>query len=129
MPEHPMEFFVELESQVWNALSRGDADADHALLSSDFLGVYATGFADRSDHTDQLADGPTVASYSITNPRLIHVSDSAVLLCYRAECRARSGADETMYISSLWTERDGRWLNTFSQDTLASAEPHSSQDG
>jgi hypothetical protein len=46
-----------------------------------------------------------------------------VLLCYRADYRpARAGgpgAASTMYISSLWVERDGRWLNVFSQDTPA----------
>jgi hypothetical protein len=124
MHEQPMEFFVELESQVWDALIRGDADADRALLTSDFLGVYPSGFADRSDHAGELDDGPTVAEYSIIDARLMRVSATAVLLCYRAECRhlraGVPGSDEAMYISSLWTEHDGRWSNAFSQDTPAS---------
>lgn len=118
------EFFVELESQVWDALVRGDADADRDLLASDFVGVYPTGFADRSDHANQLVDGPTVASYSITDARLIRVSDAAVMLCYRADYRrlrdGSPGSSETAYISSLWIECDGRWRNIFSQDTPAS---------
>ena len=124
MNADPMEFFVELESQVWDALARGDADADRALLAGDFVGVYPTGFADRADHAGELVDGPTVASYSITGTRLINVSDAAVMLCYRADYRrlrdGLPGESETMYISSLWTESDGRWLNVFSQDTPAS---------
>jgi len=48
MERQPTEFFVALESRVWDALVRGDADADADLLATDFLGVYATGFADRS---------------------------------------------------------------------------------
>jgi hypothetical protein len=123
MDEHPIEFFVELESQVWDALAGGDADADRALLASDFVGVYPTGFADRSDHAHQLADGPTVVSYSIDDARLIRLSEAAVMLCYRADYRrpreGLPGDNETMYISSLWTERDGRWWNVFSQDTPA----------
>ena len=47
-----------------------------------------------------------------------------MLLCYRADYRRASadgpGAEETMYISSLWIERDGEWRNVFSQDTPAS---------
>jgi hypothetical protein len=64
-----------------------------------------------------------MASYSITDTRLIHVSAADVMLCYRADYRriqdGRPGSNETMYISSLWTERDGRWRNVFSQDTPA----------
>jgi hypothetical protein len=124
MPDRPIEFFIELESRVWDALVDGDRDAERALLSSDFVGVYPTGFADRSVHANQLVDGPTMASYSITDAKLVPVSDSTVLLCYRADFRrvrdGPPGSDETMYISSLWAERDGRWWNTFSQDTPAS---------
>jgi hypothetical protein len=113
-------FFVELESRVWNALVRGDAAGDRAMLSNDFVGVYPSGFADRDDHAGMLADGPTMAEYAIRDARLVDVSDTTVMLCYRAEFRRAGGTrTETMYISSLWAERDGRWLNTFSQDTPA----------
>jgi hypothetical protein len=121
MHEHPIEFFVDLEGQVWDALVRGDADADRELLADDFVGVYSIGFATRSDHAGQLAEGPTVAAYAISDARLIRVSAEAVMLCYRAVYRrlldGNPGNDEAMYVSSLWTERDGRWRNVFSQDT------------
>jgi hypothetical protein len=129
----PIDFFVELETQVWEALVRGDADADCALLTSDFVGVYATGFADRSMHAAQLVDGPTVDSYSITDTRLIRVSTTAVVLCYRANyCPVRDGRPgrgETMFVSSLWIEHDGQWLNGFSQDTHAASELDKSDPG
>jgi hypothetical protein len=125
--EISVEFVVALESRVWDALVHGDSDADHALLARDFLGVYPTGFADRAGHADQLADGPTVASYAIAEAQLIHVSPMAVVLCYRADYRRLLGGvaqrPETMYVSSLWVERDGRWLNVFSQDTPAAIVP------
>ena len=115
-----VEFFVGLESGVWDALVSGDADADRDLLSNDFVGVYPTGFANRADHTGELADGPSVASYAINDARLIDVSADAALLCYRAAYRRSShSAEEVMFISSLWVQREGRWWNTFSQDTPA----------
>ena len=122
MPD--VEFFVALESQVWEALVAGDPDADRALLSSDFVGVYSTGFADRSEHAGQLVEGPTMSAYSISDARIIEVSETSVMLCYRADFQrvhvGKEGPREAMYISSLWTERDGRWWNTFSQDTPTS---------
>ncbi|MEU4385022.1 nuclear transport factor 2 family protein [Promicromonospora sp. NPDC023805] len=118
MPAHTTQFFVDLESRVWDTQVSGDPQAQHELLSADFLGVYPSGFANRTEHAEQLSDGPITTSYSIVDARLIEVSESSVLLCYRADHQP-SGQDETesMFISSLWVERDGRWRNTFSQDS------------
>ena len=118
-----LEDFIRLETQVWRALADGDPDADGRMLSEDFLGVYPTGFADRKSHVEQLIDGPTVASFALHDARMLTVSESAVILSYRAEFErpASPVASEvqSMYVSSLWCRRDGAWLNVFSQDTPA----------
>jgi hypothetical protein len=122
MPERSTQFFVDLESGVWDAQVSGDADAERELLSADFVGVYPSGFATRAEHAEQLSDGPITTSYSITDARLIEVSADSVMLCYRADYQpSSSAAAESMYISSLWVERDGRWWNTFSQDSPAAS--------
>ena len=118
-----LDTFIELETQVWEALRRGDAEADAQLLADDFLGVYPSGFAGRSDHAGQLANGPTVADFELHDPRLMVVADDAVMLAYRADwhrlSRGRRGTQESMYVSSLWSRRSGRWVNVFSQDSPA----------
>ena len=115
--------FIELETGVWDALVRGDPEADARLLAEDFLGVYPSGFADRSDHVRQLGNGPTVSEFELHEARLMVLSDNDVLLCYRAESRGfasgPSAPIESMYVSSLWTRRADQWLNVFSQDTPA----------
>ncbi|WP_253913124.1 DUF4440 domain-containing protein [Pseudoruegeria sp. HB172150] len=113
-----LDFFLSLETQVWEALVAGDAAADEALLAEDFLGVYSTGYAERACHVDQISDGPTVELYEISAPRLVPLGPGRALLAYRADY-IRKGADtsEAMYVSSIWEERGGRWLNTFSQDS------------
>jgi len=109
---------LELEHGVWRALVDGDADADRRALSADFLGVYPTGFAGRAEHVGQLADGPTVAEYELTDARVVPVSADAALLVYRATYRRPGGDDrQLMYVSSLWCRRADGWVNTFSQDT------------
>jgi hypothetical protein len=116
--QYDIEQFIRLESEVWEALATGDGEADGRLLSDDFLGVYTVGFADRAAHVAQLADGPTVIDYSLSEARLMGLSDDMALLAYRAEFR-RTGeaASESVLISSIWQERQGRWVNIFSQDT------------
>lgn len=111
-------FFVDLERRVWDALVTGDEDADRAALTDDFVGVYPTGFADAHQHAEQLADGPTVATYRIDSARTLAIADGHVVLAYLATYRRPgSDADESMYVSSLWSLRAGRWQNVFRQDT------------
>ncbi len=117
--------FIRLETQVWDALMKGDATADSKLLAEDFLGVYSSGFADRSEHVGQLVDGPTVASFKLSDSRILMISDEAVLHAYRADWYRAESPDspEVMYISSLWVRRSERWINVFSQDTPADDPP------
>lgn len=115
-----LEEAVALETEVWEALRTGDAAADRALLSGDFIGVYPSGFAGRADHAGDLADGPTVHEYAIHDARLLVLTDDHVLLSYRAVSRRHAEAEpDTQYISSLWSRRGDRWRNVFSQDTPA----------
>ena len=110
---------IELESRVWEALQRGDQDADADLLGADFLGVYPSGFAGKQDHAGQLLNGPTVATFSILEPRMIRFTADHVLLAYRANYRRPDqSTEETMLVSSAWSNVEGRWVNVFSQDTV-----------
>ncbi|WP_254447864.1 nuclear transport factor 2 family protein [Ruegeria arenilitoris] len=107
-----------LEKRVWTALVEGDAQADRALLSPDFLGVHPTGFANRDDHVGQFANAPTMASFELSEAQLRVLTNDVVLLSYRADYE-RPGAvmTEVMLISSLWEKRHEVWVNSFSQDT------------
>ncbi len=124
--DYGIQQFIQLESAVWEALVGGDAVADGRLLAPDFVGLYPTGFAAREDHVGQLRDGPTVADFQISEARLLVLSETAVVLAYRAEYRRAgrhsSSEREAMYVCSIWCERDGEWVNVFSQDTPASGE-------
>lgn len=109
---------LDLEKQVWTALVEGNAQADRALLTPDFLGVYPSGFANRDDHVGQFTDAPTMAQFHLTEEKLRILTPDIVLLSYRAEYQ-RPGRDgwEVMLISSLWERRHDLWVNSFSQDT------------
>lgn len=112
------EFFLAVERGVWDALVDGDATTDRGALAPHFLGVYPTGFASADDHAEQLADGPTVQSYDLSDARTLVVADGHVMLAYLATYRRHgSDVDEQMYVSSLWSQLDGAWKNVFSQDT------------
>lgn len=120
-PDMPdLDGFLALETRVWEALVVGDAVADAALLTPDFLGVYPDGFADRAAHAAQLSDGPSIRRFGLDRARLRPLGPDRALLCYRARyVRAGSEREEEMYVSSLWERRGRGWRNSFSQDTPA----------
>ena len=93
---------------------------DQRLLAEGFLGVYESGYSDKTGHVEQLCDGPSIAEFKLTDTRLTMYSENLGLLSYLAVFR-RSGnvasSYESMYVSSLWQRFDGQWLNVFSQDT------------
>ena len=109
---------LKLETQVWAALVNGDASADRALLSADFLGVYPSGFANRDDHVGQFAVAPTMAEFKLSQEKLRILTPDVVLLSYRADYLRPDATEwDAMLISSLWERRHGVWVNSFSQDT------------
>jgi len=116
-------YFVALERRVWQALTDGDSHADAQLLDAQFLGIYPSGFASRENHAAQLANGPTVESFSIQEPRLLTLAPDVVMLSYRASYSRPGGVNpgsvHVMYISSIWKKREADWLNLFSQETPA----------
>jgi len=118
-----LQSLVALETQVWDALRRGDVGDDARLLAPDFVGVYPSGFACRADHAAQLDSGPTVGLFQLCDARMIDLTEDHAMLSYRAEFqRLFAGVaqpSESMYVSSLWSRRAGVWVNVFSQDTPA----------
>lgn len=111
---------VTHERRVWDALVQADKATDEHLLHRNFIGVYPDGFADRDAHTGQLASGPTVSAYTLSQIRTEQLGDDHTLICYRATF-TRSGREafEVMYVSSIWQRSAGGWVNIFSQDTPA----------
>ena len=109
-----------LESRVWDALVSGDRQADAAALDDGFLGVYPDGFAGKNDHIQQLAHGPTMHSYELSQHRVLPLGDNHFVLSYRADFVRLNRTDaEAMYVSSIWKRIEQGWINVFSQDTPA----------
>lgn len=118
-----LDALIALERKVWEALVAGDPQADGAMLTGDFQGVYPSGFSDRAGHMGELADGPTMRRYSLDQERMMPVGPDHAMLSYRATyVRAGGSAEEVMYISSLWRREPDGWLNVFSQDTPAQSD-------
>src|SRR5215475_10246617 len=123
MNTNDINFFLKLESKVWAALASGDRQADESLLADDFLGVYSSGTAGKAEHAAQLINGPTIAEYSLSQAKIIVLSEGVALLTYLAHFSRYKDdgvkVQDAMYITSIWRQIGDTWLNIFSQDTKA----------
>ena len=123
----PDAFFIAKEKEVWEALKSKNKAADSQLLAEDFVGLYDTGFATRSDHVKQMDDSYAIDTYTIQDSKVVRLDPKTALLLYKSTCKG-SGDWETycsrpVYVSSLWVHRGGHWVALFSQDTPASSNP------
>ncbi len=118
-----VELLAELElceTNVWEALVQGNMQADDKALHEEFLGVYSDGFAGKTEHVQQLAGGPTVESYELSDLRVLSLGADHAVLSYRADfLRKKLTVPEVMYVSSIWRRQIECWINVFSQDTPA----------
>ncbi len=123
-PDHRLLADLRLcESAVWDALVQGNQHADSAALADSFLGVYSDGFSGKTEHVQQLANGPVVQTYALSGMRVLPVGGNHALLAYRADFdRGGPEGPEAMYVSSIWQRTDDGWINIFSQDTPATAQ-------
>lgn len=115
-----LETLTMCEQRVWDGLVSGDVSVDAAALDDRFLGVYADGFADKAAHMAQLKDGPSIASFALSQLCVMVLSDIHAVLSYRAEfTRTSSALAEVVYVSSIWQRQGASWVNILSQDTPA----------
>lgn len=119
--KYDLNFFLELEVQVWEALKNGDENADSNLLSDDFLGVYETGLSSKEDHLELLRNGPIISCYEIGSSQLIQLGPEIASLTYSATATFLEDKEHDtqvlLYITSIWARRLNKWVNIFSQDT------------
>ena len=120
MPDDLLKDLLQAETAVWDALVKGDSQADADALSDDFLGVYPDGFSGKAAHVEQVSDGATVTRFDLSEVQARALGPDHGLLCYRADY-LRPGRTETeaMYVSSIWERTETGWINIFSQDTPA----------
>jgi hypothetical protein len=119
--QQDINFFIALEKQVWETLRNGAIEAASALLSDDFIGVDESGLSTKEDHLAQLQSGPIISDYKIKHAQLLQFGPKIVSLTYSATAsflkREVQGTQHLYFITSLWTYRDNKWINIFSQDT------------
>ena len=117
---------IEKERMSWGLAIKQNATSYRALHAPDFFTVSGSGVTDRA-HSEASALDSNVHfdQCKLSGFGVRFVAGNAALITYRAQA---AGLDHgkafhlDSYASSLWIERDGKWLNVFYQSTPAAAQ-------
>lgn len=122
-PEDPLaRELVANERAAWDKYARRDLEGSRPLLADDYADVQGDGSVlDREGHLSFVPQAD-VEWYELDRFHVIRLAPDAALVTYRARAQDR-GAEEPYQadVTSGWSRRDGRWLNTFYRETPTAA--------
>ena len=110
---------VAKESEELNALKNGDLNVFGSLLADEAVFLNGRGPSSKAEVVKHVA-GFKLLEYSIEDVRFVAVSKNSGLITYKlTEKGSVNGREFTdqVYVSALWTEREGKWVCLFSQET------------
>ncbi|HEY6122124.1 MAG TPA: DUF4440 domain-containing protein [Pyrinomonadaceae bacterium] len=112
---------VQKEREELDTLKTGDTMAFAALLADDAVFLNSRGPSTKAEVVKHVADF-RLREYSIEDLRYVPVGPRTGLIIYKLTQKIASQGREfsvQVRVSALWTEREGKWVSLFSQETPA----------
>jgi len=116
------------ESKLWEAWKNKDGEPFKQNLTDDSVMIDMTGIVQGKDKAvDSMMKTPCeVKSYSLGDIKVDWVDKETALLTYKAQADATCGGQKVppaVYASSIWVNKNGKWLNAFHQETPVGTAP------
>jgi hypothetical protein len=108
------------ENALWSAWKNKDAKPFQMWLSADSVMVGDQGIGTKKDITEMMANMPCeIKSFTLSDWKLAMVNANAALITYKGSAEGTCGgqAIPTVWASSLWVNRKGKWLAFSHQET------------
>jgi hypothetical protein len=116
---------IAKEKATWAALEKKDMDAFANMLASDYVEVRDQVYDKASDLED--LKNLELSSADFSDWKVTNIDKDAVLLMYNVTVKATTKGQEVppgpYRASSVWVNRDGKWLAAYYQETLARTAP------
>ena len=123
--KHLKASLLSLEKEHWEAAGKGDWKVAEKLLADDFFGIYVNSSGSGREGKASVIAGMTRRRYSDLNMRYAHVrriSKDTAIVTYVYDCKVEEAGQVWTYrnhqTTRVWTQKDGRWLLSFSQDFI-----------
>jgi hypothetical protein len=112
---------VAKERQELDSLKTGKLDVFADLIADDALFVDGRGTAGKADVVRHAAEFKLV-EYSIEGVKFVPLSSNSGVIAYKLTEKGNSHGKDfaaQVYASAVWTQRKGKWVCLFSQETAA----------
>lgn len=109
------------ENKVNEAVAKHDMKTFNDLVAADALSADGGGFMKVADFTKSI-DQVKVTSWHIMNAQVTWIDDKSAVVTYTwmgAGTYMNQPMPDTVYASSIWTERNGKWVAVFHQESAA----------
>ncbi len=109
------------ENKINEAVAKHDTKTFTDLVAADAVSADMNGFMKVSDFVKTM-DQMKVNSWHIMNPQVVWVNDKTAVVGYTwmgSGTYMNQPVPETTYASTVWTERNGKWVAVFHQESTA----------
>ncbi len=112
---------IEYEKQSWEALKNNNRSFFESIITDDAVIVDGEGVVGKTQYINNVfAPGCKLKSYSTDDFKVVMFDKKTAMVTYKANqdfaCNGKQ-APATIWISSLYVNRGGKWLNSFFQFT------------
>jgi hypothetical protein len=108
------------ENKINDAVAKRDVKAFNDLVASEAVSADMGGFMKVADFTKTM-DQMKVESWHVMNPQVLWVNDKTAVVTYTWMGKGtyqNQPLPETTYASTVWTDRNGKWVAVFHQESM-----------
>lgn len=112
---------IATEKSLWEAFKNKKADVFNRTLTADGFQIDAMGVTAKADIAAAMG-GCDIKDYSLSDFKLTTIGAGAALLTYKGAQHGTCGGQavpETVYASTVWVSRGGKWQALFHQESQA----------
>ena len=112
---------VASEKSLWEAFKNKKPDVFNKTLTADGFQIDASGMTAKADIAKGMSECD-IKDYSLSDFKLTSIGASAALLTYKGTQHGTCGGQavpETVYASTVWVDRGGKWMAQFHQESSA----------
>jgi hypothetical protein len=113
------------ENKVGEAIAKQDLKTFNDLVSADGISADMGGFMKVADFTKTF-DQVKISTWHIMEAKVTWIDDKSAIVTYTWMGKGtymNQPVPETVYASTVWTERNGKWVAVFHQETAAAPPP------